>query len=151
MMLALRTQIVSFAIRDSVPVLNLVRRPARWPAIEALRAYPDGTLGRETARYLDALGLPFLPHYENHDALHLVLGYDTSARGELELQAFMWGNGASSFAGRVLFIWGAMMLPEHIGAMRGALERGRRSARVREDLFPRRLREPVPSVQHRGP
>jgi hypothetical protein len=146
MLLALRTRVVSWAIRASVPVLNLVRRPVAWPELGELRTYPDGTLGRETERYLDALGLPFLPHYENHDALHVVLGYDTTARGELELQAFMWGNGASSFAGRVLFVWGAVMLPEYVLPMRAALARGRRSARVREERFPSELRDPI-----RGP
>jgi hypothetical protein len=145
-LLELRTRIVTWAIRDSIPVLNIVRRPAPWPSIEELRTYRDGTLGRETARLLDDRGLPLLAHYENHDALHRILDYDTTARGELELQAFMWGNRSSSPAGRVLFVWGAMMLPEHVGAMRKAFARGRRALPVREHLLPTRLHEPLSAI-----
>jgi ubiquinone biosynthesis protein Coq4 len=122
-----RVRIVSWAIRDSIPVLNLVRRPKPWPSLEELRAYPEESLGRAIAELLDARGLPFLPKYETHDAIHVLLGYDTTARGELELQAFMWGNASSSIAGRVLFLWGGLMLPEHWRPMRAALLRGRRA------------------------
>jgi hypothetical protein len=141
-----RTRIVSWAIRDSIPVLNLVRRPPRWPALEALRVYPEGSLGRELAAFLDRRGLPFLPHYEGHDALHLVLGYDTSLQGELELQAFMWASRSSSFAGRVLLVWGALMMPEHLGAMRRGYRRGRCSAAVDDDVLLDRLYEPLDEV-----
>ena len=64
----LRERFVTHLIGDYVPVLNLVRRPARWPTLAELRSFPEGTLGREVAAYLDARGLPFKVRYENHDA-----------------------------------------------------------------------------------
>jgi hypothetical protein len=143
----LRTRIVSFAIRDSIPLLNLVRRPAKWPRLAELRSHPDKSLGREVAAFLDARGVPFLDHYEAHDTLHVLLGYDTTLRGELELQAFMWGSRSSSPAGRVLFVWGGLMAPEHIGAMRAAFARGRRSPRMNEARLREMLAEPTAVVR----
>ena len=144
----LRTRIVSFAIRDSIPLLNLLRRPpTTWPPLAELRRYPRASLGREVAAFLDARGVPFLDRYEPHDTLHVLLEYDTTLRGELELQAFMWGSRSSSFAGRVLFVWGGMMAPEHLGAMRRALRRGRRSPRMDEERLRAMLAEPSTLVR----
>jgi ubiquinone biosynthesis protein Coq4 len=69
-----------------------------------LRALPDGTFGREAARFLDERGLDpaDLPKreatdartwmqahlYETHDLWHVVTGFDTDVAGELGLQAF---------------------------------------------------------------
>jgi hypothetical protein len=138
---------VTWAIRESVPPLNRLRRPQSWPSLAALRSYPPGSLGRETAAFLDERRLAFLPRYENHDAIHLILQYETSARGELELQAFMWGNGASSCAGRGLFLWGALMLPEHVPAMRDAFARGRRARPIQDKRLPLRLRDPLAALR----
>ena len=143
----LRERFVTHLIGDYVPVLNLVRRPARWPTLGELRAYPPGSLGREVAAYLDARGLPFKVCYENHDAIHAVLDYETNIRGEMELQAFMWANNSSSPAGRVLFFVGGLLLPEQWDAMRRAYRRGRAAAPIREPHLPFRLREPLERVR----
>ncbi len=143
----LRERFVTHLIGDYVPVLNLVRRPAPWPTLDALRAYPDGTLGREVARYLDARNLPFKVRYENHDAIHAILDYETNIRGEMELQAFMWANGASSPAGRVLFVVGGLLLPEQWRAMKLAFERGLASRPIEEARLPTRLRETLSGVR----
>ena len=88
----LRERFVTHLIGDYVPVLNLVRRPAPWPGLDELRAYPEGSLGRAVAAYLDARGLPFRIRYENHDAIDALLDYETNIRGEMEVQAFLSGQ-----------------------------------------------------------
>ncbi len=142
----LRERIVSHVIGDYVPVLNLVRKPAPWPTLEVLRTYPPATLGRTVAAFLDARDLPFKVRYENHDAIHAILGYETNIQGEMELQAFMWANGASSPAGRILFVCGGLMLPEQWGAMRLAYRRGRAAAPIEEARLPERLREGIGEI-----
>lgn len=143
----LRERFVTHLIGDYVPVLNLVRRPARWPTLEALREYPEGTLGREVAAYLDARGLPFKVRYENHDAIHTILDYETNIRGEMEVQAFLWANAASSPAGRVLFVVGGALLPEQWPAMREAFRRGASATPIAEATLPFRLHEPLTEVR----
>jgi hypothetical protein len=143
----LRERFVTHLIGDYVPVLNLVRKPARWPTLDELRQYPEGSLGREVATYLDARHLPFKVCYENHDAIHAILDYETNIQGEMELQAFMWANDSSSPAGRVLFVVGGLILPEQWQAMRRAFGRGRAAAPIEEARLPFRLREPLASVR----
>ena len=143
---ALRERFVTHLIGDYVPVLNLVRRPKPWPTLETLRDYPDGTLGREVAAYLDARALPFKVRYENHDAIHCITGYETNIRGEMELQAFMWANASSSPAGRVLFVIGGLLLPEQWQAMRDAYRRGLHAAPMEEWRLPDRIFESLETI-----
>jgi hypothetical protein len=145
----LRERFVTHVIGDYVPVLNLMRRPAHWPALAELRTYAPGSLGHEVAAYLDARGLPFKVRYENHDAIHAILDYETNIRGEMELQAFMWANNSSSPAGRVLFVMGGLLLPEQWGAMRRAYRRGRAAAAIEEHHLPLRLRERLVRIRER--
>jgi hypothetical protein len=144
---ALRERFVTHLIGDYVPVLNLVRRPKPWPTLGALRDYPEGTLGREVASYLDARGLPFKVRYENHDAIHCILDYETNIRGEMELQAFMWANDSSSPAGRILFVVGGLLLPEQWTAMHDAYRRGLDAAPMEEWRLPDRLFESLFDVK----
>jgi len=143
----LRERFVTHLIGDYVPVLNLVRRPTPWPSLEELRAYPGPTLGHQVAAYLDARGLPFKVRYENHDAIHAILEYETNIQGEMEVQAFLWANDASSPAGRVLFVIGGLLLPEQWDAMRRAYARGRAARPIDEARLPFRLGESLEAVR----
>ncbi|MBK9030188.1 MAG: hypothetical protein IPL61_02415 [Myxococcales bacterium] len=85
-----------------------------------LRALPDGTFGREAARFLDARGLDpaDLPRraaddgqawvrahlYETHDLWHVVTGFDTDVAGELGLQAFYLAQFPARLAAAILAI-----------------------------------------------
>ncbi|HUQ08080.1 MAG TPA: Coq4 family protein [Kofleriaceae bacterium] len=79
-------------------------RPRVRVNLPRLRALPDGTFGREAARFLDERGLDpdSLPHrpggtdsqwlrahlLETHDLWHVATGFDTDVPGEAGLQAF---------------------------------------------------------------
>ncbi|AKU99077.1 hypothetical protein AKJ09_05741 [Labilithrix luteola] len=145
----LRERFVTHLIGDYVPVLNLVRNPTRWPTLEELHDYPEESLGYRVAKYLDERGLPFKVRYENHDAIHCILDYDTTIQGEMEVQAFLWANNASSPAGRILFVVGGALLPEQWRAMRKAYARGREANPIEEGTIPLRLFEPLEQVRER--
>ncbi len=143
----LRERFVTHLIGDYVPVLNLVRRPAPWPTLAELRAYPSESLGHQVAAFLDARGLPFKVRYENHDAIHAILDYETNIQGEMEVQAFLWANGSSSPAGRILFVLGGLVLPEQWSAMTKAFTRGKAARPIEEERLPERLRERFDDVR----
>ena len=131
------------AIGLSVPVLNLVRRPPTWPyTIEDLAAMPDDSWGRELHHFLSSRDLGYLPKYEEHDAYHALLGYGTTVTEELKLQAFMFGNGSATVAGRVLLAIGAVGFPSKWGLLRAEYRRGRRSSPLHR--FPTASLIPVP-------
>lgn len=129
------------AIGLSVPLLNLVRRPAPWPySLDDLAEMPEGSWGRELSGFLRSRDLGYLPKYEAHDAYHALLGYGTTVTEELKLQAFMLGNGSASVAGRVLLTMGRLLLPSKRLLLHAEYHRGRRSLPLHrfppEDLIP---------------
>jgi len=93
-------------------------RPAldRHVDLNALSALPENTLGHAYSRFLARRGLtpePFVPPSEvrdehlryisqrmrqTHDLWHVVTGYDTDVMGEIELQAFSFGQLRTPFA-----------------------------------------------------
>lgn len=58
-----------------------------------LQRLPPGTVGRTVADLLAAHGLHLIPGYESHDLKHVLLGYAMTPGSELQLKAFMLGNG----------------------------------------------------------
>src|SRR5438105_4824997 len=80
--------------RLALPVLKLIRRPEVFPYTrDQLQALPEGSLGRDLAVMLQANRFELLTHYAKHDMKHILLGYPTTDKGEVCLQAFMLGNG----------------------------------------------------------
>lgn len=123
-----RLKILARMIGSSVPFLNFFRKPKNWPiTLEEMSNLEPGTLGAETALFLKRRNFDLLPQYEDHDMIHTLLGYNTNTSGELRLQAFMWGNGSSSFEGRVLFLIGLLMFPELRKVLHEDYRRGKKA------------------------
>jgi ubiquinone biosynthesis protein COQ4 len=97
----------------------LARRPAldhEHVDLDALLALPEGTLGQAYAAFMKSRGLTpevFVPPREirdehrryigqrlrqTHDLWHVVTGYETDVAGEVELQAFTFGQLHTPFA-----------------------------------------------------
>ena len=91
-----------------------------------LEQLPVGTLGRGVADILHDNHLQLIPHYENHDLKHVLLGYAMTPEDELKLKAFMLGNGDWSFT-CVGFLLLAVLTPEVWPALRRHYQRGRRT------------------------
>lgn len=143
-----RPKLVSWLIKTSVPLLNLFRRPEPFPySLHDLRFFPGGTLGAATVSFLDKRQFDFLTKYETHDIFHTLLGYGTTTTGELRLQAFMWGNRSSSFAGRLLFLIGIVILPELWPQLHKDFARGRQARRINGADIPVLLHENIDNVR----
>lgn len=110
----LRESLLGMLINQAVPMLNLFRKGLPWNTeFDELQNFPDRSWGQETYTFLANRNLCFLPKYEHHDALHVLLGYDTTVVGEARLQSFMVGNQSPTIAGRGLYILAMTMIPEH--------------------------------------
>ena len=71
--------------------------------------------------------MSFLNKYEHHDALHVLLGYDTNVIGEAKLQAFMVGNMTPAFAGKCLYSIAQFLLTEDRKFFANERERGKQT------------------------
>ncbi|QNH63145.1 hypothetical protein [Hymenobacter sediminicola] len=95
-----------------------------------LQALPPGTLGRGVADILARYNLQLIPHYENHDLKHVLLGYDMTPEDELKLKAFMLGNGDYSIT-CIGFLALALLTPELWPELTEHFRRGRHTLPVR--------------------
>jgi len=139
---------LGWLIGKSVPFLNLFRRPKTFPyELNELRDFPRGTLGAETALFLDKRNMDFLPKYETHDLVHTLLGYDATTTGELRLQAFMCGNGTASFAGRVLFLVGLIFIPKIWRNTGRDIARGKKAERIFGDQLVSLLNQDIDDLR----
>jgi ubiquinone biosynthesis protein Coq4 len=104
------------ALAQESPALAQLFREGYDPALDPARleALPDGTLGREYARFIranqiDPLGnllalsrpknlleYQFWRAYKLHDVLHVVLGCDATALGEVPIVAYSLGQARST-------------------------------------------------------
>ena len=107
--------LVPQAIRDAADGLD-AHRP--MPALEELRRLPNGTVGREYARFLDDNGLTpealrplddegplgmLRAHMRGaHDLWHVVTGWTPDLLGELGLEAFYLAQVRAPFPGIIL-------------------------------------------------
>ena len=110
-----------------IPIFQ--RLYGRAPAgirLAELQSLPPGTLGRGVADLLARHGLQLIPHYEDHDLKHVLLGYDMTPEDELKLKAFTLGNGDWSLT-CVGFLLFAVLTPE---GWPGLLRHYRRGSQV---------------------
>lgn len=144
-------------IADPPPELRARLREQRATCLDvdldALRALPEGSVGRAYARHLDDCGLSPLvispelrrrladdPHAlrytTTHDLFHVLTGFSTTPAGELGLFAFMIGQG---FARRRLLWLGAavytLLLPLHARGLWRNLRVGLRLASRARNLL----------------
>jgi len=117
--------------RLALPLLKLVRRPEIFPYTPAqLQALPEGTLGNDLARMLEANRFELLTHYAKHDMKHILLDYPTTDEGEVCLQAFMLGNGHLSFPVASTLLFGLFTMPEYWASFRAAWRRGKQAPSI---------------------
>jgi len=115
---------------------------------DALRKLPDGTLGREYARFLDDNGITpdafeqlpdigddraayvMLRMRQTHDLWHVLTGYTPDVRGEVLLQAFTYAQTRAP-SSLIIAMFGtlrwAFRWPHQSKALREAFARGKRT------------------------
>ena len=94
-----RSQLKGVRFGDVLRTLGvLAPDPERTDKYKALASKPEGTLGREFARYMDKNGFPWrgekggMPEAAlHHDFTHVLTGYDTDPKGEIEVASFTAG------------------------------------------------------------
>ena len=134
----------------ALPILKVVRRPQLFPYNrQQLLQMQEVTMGNALIKMLDDNNLALLPYYAKHDIKHILLGYDTTDKGEVCLQCFMLGNGHISFPVFITVVFGFVAVPEHWGSFTKAYRRGRRSTPIENWKWFEILHEPVVSLQQK--
>jgi ubiquinone biosynthesis protein Coq4 len=115
----------------ALPLLKMVRKPEVFPfSRDQLMQFPDGTLGKSLILMLEENDFQLLTHYAKHDMKHILLDYPTTDKGEVCLQAFMFGNGHLSFPVITTLAFGIITMPEYWKAFYAAFQRGRSANQI---------------------
>lgn len=134
----------------ALPLLKLVRRQEIFPySMEELKKFPDNTMGKDLAVFLENKGLDLLPYYARHDIKHILLQYDTTDEGEGCLQCFMLGNGHVSFPVLATVMYGMVTMPEYWSSFRRAYQRGKKSEPIARWKWFEILEQPTASLMQR--
>ena len=134
----------------ALPILRFIRKPEIFPyTIVELNKFPQGTLGKDLALFLENKGLELLPYYARHDMKHILLGYDTTDEGEGCLQCFMLGNGHKSFPVLATVLYGLITMPEHWSSFRKAFTRGRKTGPIAKWKWFELLEQPTGYLKQR--
>jgi ubiquinone biosynthesis protein Coq4 len=99
--------------------------------VELLLKMPNGTLGNDIGKSLRENNLRLVPRYESHDLKHILLGYGMNPIDEIRMQAFMIGNKNYSISVFAIFIFGALILPDHWKVFYKDFKRGRESVPIK--------------------
>lgn len=134
----------------ALPLLKLVRRQEIFPySMDELKKFPDKTMGKDLAVFLENKGLDLLPYYARHDIKHILLQYDTTDEGEGCLQCFMLGNGHVSFPVLATVAYGMATMPEYWSSFKQAYKRGKRSEPIANWKWFEILEQPTESLMQR--
>jgi ubiquinone biosynthesis protein COQ4 len=149
----------------------LAERPAIDSAhvdLAALERLPDGTLGREYARFIKTNGLSldvfrapegidpraaYLAQRmrQTHDLWHVITGYAPDVRGEILLQAFTYAQARIPSSALIAFfgtVRGALRLgPSFVRDVARAMRRGRRAKFFGPVYWEKLWAEPVAKLQ----
>jgi hypothetical protein len=142
----LRGWVMERLFRWSYPVYGAIfkRRQKAWYwTKQQLRDFQPGSMGKEIYYFLNSQGFEMLAKFEDHDALHVVLGYSSHVVDEVRMQFCLFGNGKRSLYLFGVICIGWLAFPECWHLFTEAFKRGRASAPVHRWKFEHLLREPL--------
>ncbi len=142
----LRGWIMAQLFRWSYPVYGIIfkRRQKAWSwTKEQLGDFRPGSLGKEVYHFLNSQGFEMLPKFEDHDTLHVLLGYSSHVVDEVRMQFCLLGNGKRSLYLYGVVCIGWLSFPECWRLFLEAFKRGRTLTPVHRWKFEHLLREPL--------
>ena len=128
----LREKILQTVVNIQVPLYKYVMpKNKKWHYTKSqLLQFPDGTLGKDVALFLEKNQFDFIPFLEMHDVYHVLLNYKTTISDEARLYFFLLGNGKYSFEVLGTVAAGLILLPELLFDFEKQYRRGKNCARV---------------------
>jgi ubiquinone biosynthesis protein Coq4 len=101
-------------------------RNKSWHLTKAdLREFPEGTLGKNLAQFLDNNKFDILPYLETHDVYHVLLGYKPTIVDEARLYFWLLGNGKRSVEVLSTVMSGFIFLPDYWSVLMEDYRRGK--------------------------
>ncbi|MGQ0827582.1 MAG: hypothetical protein ACT4ON_04210 [Bacteroidota bacterium] len=120
--------------RIALPIISKYRNNPPFPyTMDQLLQFPDNTLGKDLALYLQKKNFKLLRNYERHDCKHIILQYEMDEVGEARMQFYFFGNRHYSVPVISTVIMCFILMPEHWRTFSYEFSKGR-NARQFDDV-----------------
>ncbi len=141
----LREKILHAIVNIQVPIYrHLMPKNKKWKYSKSdLQNFPEGTLGRDIAMFLEKNNFDFIPFLETHDVYHVLLDYKTTISDEARLYFFLFGNRKYSFEVLGTVAISLILLPELIFDFERQYNRGKKCAKINHRQFQNDLHIPT--------
>lgn len=113
-----------------------------YSRVDLLRM-PVGSLGFNLGEFLTKHQFDLIPKMEDHDVLHVLLGFKTTVEDEVKMQFFLIGNRKKSVYAIMTVIAGCIIIPEFYKEYITAFKKGRRCHNISNWDFQHLLGEPI--------
>lgn len=112
----------------ALPLIQNFRKTPPFPyTMEHLLAFPDNTLGKDLALYLQRKNFTLLRNYERHDCKHIILQYEMDEVGEACMQFYFLGNRHYSVPVVSTVVMVFLLMPEHWSTFYREFKKGRKA------------------------
>ncbi len=146
----IRAQILISFVDWTKPVYAAVfkRHTRGWvySRIDLLRM-PPNSLGFKLGEFLTKNKFDLIPKMEEHDVMHVLMGYKTTVEDEVKMQFFLIGNKKKSVYAFVAAIAGVLLVPEFYKEYIQEFKKGKRCHNISNWDFQYLLGEPVEILQ----
>lgn len=141
----LREKILHTLVNFQVPIYrHLMPKNKKWKYSKSdLQNFPEGTLGRDIAMFLEKNNFDFIPFLETHDVYHVLLDYKTTISDEARLYFFLFGNRKYSLEVLGTAAISLILLPELIFDFEKQYNRGKKCAKINHRKFQNDLHIPT--------
>src|SRR5690606_12434002 len=145
----MRKQLLVFLAHEiALPYFKWFRKSYYFPySVTQLSNGTKASVGHELFLFFQHNHLQMLPHYENHDIQHVVLGYLPTEAGEVGLQCFMLACGRITLPVLFSVIVGLLIMPERWSAFARAWKRGRRTRSLNKLDWFQLIQQPLAEVR----
>lgn len=110
----------------ALPLITKFRKNQNFPYnMDELLAFPDNTVGKDLALYLQRKNFKLLRNYERHDCKHIILEYEMDEEGEARMQFYFLGNRHYSIPVVSTVILCTFLMPEYWSIFRTEFRKGR--------------------------
>ncbi len=108
---------------------------------------PVGSLGLKLGEFLTKHQYDLIPKMEDHDVMHVLMGFKTTVEDEVKMQFFLIGNQKRSVYAFVAAIAGCILIPEFYKEYIEAFKKGKKCHNISNWDFQYLLGEPVEVLQ----
>lgn len=141
-----RGKLLTLMVEKIKPIYQWFLKKSRSPwkvSMAQLDRFPIQSLGKDLALFLEKEQLELMPLFEEHDIMHVLLGYKNTVLDEARMQFFLLGNGKHTVFAIGTCCLSILILPEYSKTFLQDYKKGQAALSLAKWDFRYLLQEPT--------